>query len=77
MQNRPNRCVFAMTDFSAIKSIGHLAEHLVGYIVDELSFHRNVPRGTLGMSRECSTWNIIPDLRVRGTKCSTWNTSRS
>jgi hypothetical protein len=84
MQNRTNRCAFAMTDFSAVKSLGHLADFVVSCTIGEPSFHKNVPRGTLEMAGECSTWNITrsmcSDKSVpRGTLhdldlCSTWNT---
>jgi hypothetical protein len=48
MQNRPNRCAFAMTDFSATNGPGHFAEALMSYSCMRAIFpQRSVPRGTL------------------------------
>lgn len=59
MQNRPNRCRFAMTDFGAGSSLGHISAALSSYRRTKASF-----------PQKCSTWNIMVPL----AKCSTWNT---
>jgi hypothetical protein len=47
MQNRPNRCAFAMTDFSAAQSLRHSAAAIATYGLILTCF-----------AQKCSTWNI-------------------
>jgi hypothetical protein len=48
MQNRPNRCVFAMTDFSATTSLTHSASCKTSYSCLRCD-----------LPQKCSTWNIL------------------
>ena len=52
MQNRPNRCRFAMTDFGAGSSLGHISAALSSYTRTKASF-----------PQKCSTRNIIGAAR--------------
>jgi hypothetical protein len=61
MQNRPNRCVFAMTDFSATTSLTHSASCKTSYSCLRCD-----------LPQKCSTWNILGENGL--VECSTWNT---
>src|SRR5271166_1633081 len=63
LQNKTNRCSFAMTDFGATVPQGHSVGPLVGY-----------RQGRAIFPQKCSTWNTCGRNVI---ECSTWNITRS
>jgi hypothetical protein len=83
MQNRPNRCTFAMTDFGATTSLTHSASCKTSYgrfgshLSTEMFHVEHPPKSKIGLNVPRGTLlEFLEEGRQNPAQCSTWNITR-